>query len=868
MTKVLLPGKKMRRRWRVAIYRRVSTSKQVDGFGLDAQDELCRRWLDLMLGVGNYLIVDVYTDGGISGKLREREDLDRMNADIAAGRIDLVIFGKLDRIGRTMKNIHRWVYDTQDIEVEKGRNVRIVTADNRIDSEGDMFEVTLALLAYMAEMEHALILERTMSGRIQKVMAGGWPHGGIPYGYMIDPETGDIVVNPLEAIVIEAAVEYLVDYPEYLTRGEIAKKLNAKGYRTRKGHLWDGSNLAQRVKKALRRTVEFTFAAGTEDEQTHVLPLPEIVSSARAVLALEALERSAKTKSPANDYPLSGRLISLCGVPMTGAVDNRKDVRYYRCQKVREGAEYEHDCQTLYADEVEAAVMAEVTNLVADPDRLHELIKESLGSTPQRLESYRRRLEQIDETLAKQRRTRKKAIARLMVMVEAGEDDGDEDDADFVEEMRQEVEELKARYKEDERELLQERERVESWIADIEGEEERALQVVAAADKLRTKVGKLSKREQADLIEMLDIQVQVEGTAKVHRKGNFDPLSKWHWDTGEQVPAELTDEMWEKVSSIISNTQKWKDVRGAFEVTLEKIRTGRTWMEYDKCEQIGGRAYNTLMRTVRRWDERGEYRQALKALDGYRSVPAAPQFSLPPMRVTGAISRVPKGITAGQTDGIANGELGDVDGRGSPTPRSWTSSRPSSRRRRARTDRRGRPPHPGPRRGTRTTHRVPLRRPAREITVTAVRRAITASRPPARDRGFLSPGAGSPPAPRRPVPRHRFRRPAARPPGRRSTAAAANRADQRITSYRRPPPHNRSHRSHRSSLRTTRSHRSPCASPVPAIDRTITGPTAHRPPPATHRPEDRSQPLTCPHHQPHPHRPGAPFPATRPRSVT
>ncbi|USH44637.1 serine integrase [Streptomyces phage BroPlease] len=661
MSNTLLPGQRLRRRLRVAIYRRVSTSKQVDGFGLDAQDELCRRWLDLMLGVGNYIVVDVYTDGGVSGKLAERQDLDRMNADIAAGKIDLVIFGKLDRIGRTMKNIHRWVYDTQDIEVEKGRKVRIVTADNRIDSEGEMFEVTLALLAYMAQMEHSLILERTMSGRIQKVMAGGWPHGGIPYGYMIDPETGDIVVNPLEAVVIEKAIEFLVDSPEYLTRGEVAKRLNALGYRTRKGYLWDGANLAQRLKKALCGFTEFTFAAGTDEEQVHVLTLPEIVPGERALAATVALERSAKTKSPSVDYPLSKRLISLCGAGMVGGIDKRSGTRKYRCQKTREGAEYEHECQSLYADDVEAAVMAEVTGLVADRDRLHELIKEALGTTPQRLESYRRRLAEIDETLAKKRKTRKKAIARLVAAVEV---DDDEDD-DFADEMREEIEELKARYKEEEADLLQERERVESWIADIEGEEERALQVLAAADKLRTKVGKLSKREQADLIEMLDIQVQVEGVAKVHRRGNADPLSRWHWETGTEVPAELTDEMWAKVSSILSSTQKWKDVRGAFEVTLEKIRTGRTWMEYDKCERLGGRAYASLMRTVRRWDESGEYREAVKALEGYRKVPAAPQFSLPPMRVTGAVARAPKGITAGQTGDVANGELGDVDGRGS-----------------------------------------------------------------------------------------------------------------------------------------------------------------------------------------------------------
>ncbi|WP_199827295.1 hypothetical protein [Streptomyces xylophagus] len=136
------------------------------------------------------------------------------------------------------------------------------------------------------------------------------------------------------------------------------------------------------------------------------------------------------------------------------------------------------------------------------------------------------------------------------------------------------------------------------------------------------------------------------------------------------MPTELTDEMWEKVSAILSYSQKWKDVRGGFDVLLEKVRTGSPWMDYDKCERLGGRSYSTMMRTIRRWDESGEYRQALKALSQYRKVPAAPQFSLPPMRITGTVDSRQGKVSAGQTGDVANGELGDVDGRGSPTPRS------------------------------------------------------------------------------------------------------------------------------------------------------------------------------------------------------
>lgn len=167
MSKKALP--RQRKVLRVAIYLRVSTSKQLDGYGLDVQDERCRAWVDYQLKSIPHTIVDVYCDGGVSGKLAHREDLDRLTADIEADLIDVVVFAKLDRIGRTMRNIHRWVYDVTD------HGVRVATADGRIDSNDDMFGIQLSLLAYMAEVEHALILERTMGGRVKKISGEGGP---------------------------------------------------------------------------------------------------------------------------------------------------------------------------------------------------------------------------------------------------------------------------------------------------------------------------------------------------------------------------------------------------------------------------------------------------------------------------------------------------------------------------------------------------------------------------------------------------------------------------------------------------------------------------------------------------------------------
>lgn len=117
----------------------------------------------------------MYTDGAVSGKSFRRPDLTDLDTDLLRSLYDVVVFGKLDRIGRTMKEIHRWVYDTTDIETGRGRRVRVATADGRIDSEHPMFGIQLSLLAYVAELEHALLLERTLRGREMKLAAGAGP---------------------------------------------------------------------------------------------------------------------------------------------------------------------------------------------------------------------------------------------------------------------------------------------------------------------------------------------------------------------------------------------------------------------------------------------------------------------------------------------------------------------------------------------------------------------------------------------------------------------------------------------------------------------------------------------------------------------
>ena len=610
---------------RVAVYLRVSTMQQLEGYGLKAQEQQCRAWITYALRGVKHRIVDVYVDGGVSGKRASREDLDRMTADAMAGKLDLIVFGKLDRIGRTMKNIHRWVYDVTD------KGVRVATADGRIDSDDEMFGIQLSLLAYMAEVEHALILERTMGGRMQKAAVGGWPLGEPPFGITLDAD-GNPVLNPVEIEQIEKFADFMIDSVEPVTREDGARHLNALGYRTRQGKEWEGGNIVGRVLAGLKGYVEFVFAGENEDGEeittTFRIDIPKTLTDERAEALKAALARGARVKSKHSKYLLSNRLISVCGVHRTGA-NTSECGRYYRCMAGRHDNpinERHEDCWEIPVEEVDEAVWKEVKALMSDKGKLHALVEQSLGSIPDRAASYRKRLAELDELIEKKRSSRKRKIALLLASVEGD----DEDDAQLVEELRAEL-------KEQEAELIQERERVAEWLFEIEGQQGRAEEMLAVIDEFDSRMDDFTFEQKADLLDLLDVRVQITGKGAPRHKGLVDPITKWHRETGITIPVDVSDEQWATVKGILSGNRQWKDPRDGFEVMLEKLREGRAWDEYSGSERIGGRSYGALYRRVTHWFGSGEYQRALEALEPYEGVTVRPSSVLPPMEVTGAV---------------------------------------------------------------------------------------------------------------------------------------------------------------------------------------------------------------------------------------
>lgn len=88
---------------KAAIYARVSTDKQVkEGDSIQAQLDALRKYV---ADHKDMIISGEYVDDGISGtKFAERDELQRMLSDVKDGKIDVILFTKLDRFYRSIRH--------------------------------------------------------------------------------------------------------------------------------------------------------------------------------------------------------------------------------------------------------------------------------------------------------------------------------------------------------------------------------------------------------------------------------------------------------------------------------------------------------------------------------------------------------------------------------------------------------------------------------------------------------------------------------------------------------------------------------------------------------------------------------------------
>src|SRR5258705_11608670 len=99
------------RKLRCAVYTRKSSEEglEMEFNSLDAQREACEAYIASQRGEGWVQVADRYDDGGVSGGTLDRPALRRLLTEVEAGRIDIVVVYKVDRLSRSLLDFHKLI---------------------------------------------------------------------------------------------------------------------------------------------------------------------------------------------------------------------------------------------------------------------------------------------------------------------------------------------------------------------------------------------------------------------------------------------------------------------------------------------------------------------------------------------------------------------------------------------------------------------------------------------------------------------------------------------------------------------------------------------------------------------------------------
>ena len=178
---------------RCAIYTRVSTDQglEQDFNSLDAQYDASEAYIRSQAHAGWTLLRAKYDDGGFSGGNTDRPALQRLLEDVGAGKIDVIVVYKVDRLTRSLADFAKLV------ELFDKHNVSFVSVTQQFNTTTSMGRLTLNVLLSFAQFEREVTSERIRDKISASKRKGLWVGGMAPLGY--DAKDRKITVNAAEA---------------------------------------------------------------------------------------------------------------------------------------------------------------------------------------------------------------------------------------------------------------------------------------------------------------------------------------------------------------------------------------------------------------------------------------------------------------------------------------------------------------------------------------------------------------------------------------------------------------------------------------------------------------------------------------------
>jgi site-specific DNA recombinase len=364
---------------RCAVYTRKSTEEGLEQEfnSLDAQRESAQAFICSQTHEGWTCLPDRYDDGGFTGGNMERPALQRLLADIAAGKIDCVVTYKVDRLSRSLLDFAKMM------ETFEQHGVSFVSITQQFNSATSMGRLVLNVLLSFAQFEREIIAERTRDKMAATRRKGKWSGGTPVLGYDLDPRGRRLHVNDEEAERVRAIFALYLKHESLLP---VVQELERRGWvgkrwQTRKGRTRGGRPFTKTSLYRLLTNVIYAGKVRYKDE-VHDGEQPALIDADTFGRVQALLRCHGPEIGPPSSNGFSSLLKGLlrcvpCDCAMTPAHSTRKGhqrYRYYTCVNAQKRGWQTCPSKSIPAAQIEQVVIGQIQQMGRDPHVLHQVL--------------------------------------------------------------------------------------------------------------------------------------------------------------------------------------------------------------------------------------------------------------------------------------------------------------------------------------------------------------------------------------------------------------------------------------------------------------------------------------------------------------
>ena len=344
---------------RCAVYTRKSSEEglEMEFNSLDAQREACEAYIVSQRGEGWVLVPDRYDDGGVSGGTLDRPALKRLLADVDAGRIDIVVVYKVDRLSRSLLGFHKLI---EQFERRKTTFVSITQSFNTTDAMGRMhLNIMLTFAQYEREATGERIRDKVAASRKKGIFMGGWA----PLGYEVRDRK--LIIHEADAERVRSIFKRFVQLKSATLLARelvLARATNRYGHLLDKGVLYRLLNNRVYIGEAVHKGVSYP------GEHRGIID-GKLWDQAHAILKQSPRKRAANTRAQTPAL-LKGLLFGPDGAAMS-PTHTRKGgrlYRYYISQSVMKRGTEACPLKQVPAAEIERIVIDQIRSLLQTPE--------------------------------------------------------------------------------------------------------------------------------------------------------------------------------------------------------------------------------------------------------------------------------------------------------------------------------------------------------------------------------------------------------------------------------------------------------------------------------------------------------------------